>query len=313
MATETTSTLSGAVKTYYERVLLDRLLANYVHGQFAQTGTTRVIPQSGGKTIEWRRYASLTAATTPLTEGSTPAGSNASVTQVTATPGQYGDFITYSDVLELTAVDPVLSEFARMFGEQAGDTLDKVCRDVLAAGTAVQYSDAAGARGSVAASNKFDAAEMLLAVRTLETANVPKFADAMGGSYVCIVHPKTVYDIRNDSAWTNASQYAGSMQVFSGEAGRLYGLRFVETSNAKVFTGAGSGGIDVYGTLILGQDAYGKAAFVGQDMVQFFAKPIGSSGSADPLDQRGSAGWKVSHVSKILNETRMLRVEHAVT
>jgi N4-gp56 family major capsid protein len=116
-------------------------------------------------------------------------------------------------------------------------------------------------------------------------------------------------------------------------------VRFLRTSVAKVFTGAGASGIDVYGTLIFGRHWYGVAKWddmnqggvqkmtqglndggqsnvpaIGQydQMVQMFIKALGSSGSADPLNQRGTIGWKVSHVCKILNQLCGVRVEHAV-
>lgn len=313
MSIETVTTLANAVKTFYERKLLDRLVPQYLHGMFAQGGMVKELPQGGGKTVEWRRYSNLSAATTPLTEGTTPAGNNHTVTLVTATPSQYGDFILYSDVLNLTMIDPFLSTTAEIFGDQAGNTLDQICRDVLVAGTNVQYADAVGARGSVASTNKLEAAEIRLAVKTLEAANVPKIPDEFGGSYMAIVHPNAAYDMRGDTLWVAADEYAGSGKIFSGELGRLYGVRFIESSNAKIFTGAGAAGIDVYATLILGRDAYGKCAFPGQSQVQFYVKPVGSSGSADPLEQRGSIGWKVSEKTKILEEARLLRIEHAVS
>lgn len=313
MAVETVTTLANAVKTFYERQLLDRLIPRYVHGMFAQGGAVKEIPGGSGKTVEWRRYSNLTAATTPLTEGTTPGGNNHTVTLVTATPSQYGDFITYSDVLDLVMIDPFLATTAQIFGDQAGDTLDQVCRDVLVAGTNVQYADAVANRASVDTTNKLDAAEVLKAVRALEAANVPKIPDEFGGSYMAIVHPNAAYDIRLDSTWSDADEYAGSGKIFSGELGRLYGVRFIPTSNAKIFTGAGVGAIDVYATLIMGRDAYGKCAFPGQSQVEFYVKPVGSSGSADPLNQRGTIGWKVSEKTKILEESRIRRIEHAVS
>jgi N4-gp56 family major capsid protein len=313
MANETIATLTNATKTYYERVLLERLQATYAHGRYAQGGKVKEIPGQAGKTIEWRRWGSLTAATTPLTEGTTPAGNNHSISVVTATPAQFGAYTVYSDALELTAIDPILEEMAAVFGEQAGDTLDQVCRDVLAAGSAIQYADSVGARGSVGIANKLNADEILLAVRTLEGANVPKIPDEFGGSYVAFVSEKSVYDLRNDPLWVATSQYAGSARIESGELGRIHGVRFIMTTNAKKFTGEGALGIDVHATIVIGKDAYGIAALSGQSMVEFYVKPVGSSGSADPLNQRGSVGWKVSEKTAILNNSRLIRIEHAVT
>ena len=71
------------------------------------------------------------AATTPLDEGITPAGSSLSVTD----RAQYGDFITITDKLDYQSQDPVLMEAAEILGDQMGDTLDQLTRDVLTAGS----------------------------------------------------------------------------------------------------------------------------------------------------------------------------------
>ena len=92
--------LSVEMKTFYDKTLIHLAGAKLVHDQFGQK---RPIPQNGGKVIEFRKFAPLAKATTPLTEGVTPSGKNLEVSTVTATVSQYGDFVTQTDMLELTA------------------------------------------------------------------------------------------------------------------------------------------------------------------------------------------------------------------
>jgi N4-gp56 family major capsid protein len=132
--TQTTGIVSAEMQTYYDKKLLSRLIANFIHMQWGQK---RPIPKNTGNTINFRKFASLTTATTPLTEGTTPAGNSITVTALTASPSQYGDFVQVSDVLDLEAIDPVLDEMATVLGEQASETLDEVTRDILVAGTTV--------------------------------------------------------------------------------------------------------------------------------------------------------------------------------
>ena len=40
-----------------------------------------------------------------------------------------------------------------------------------------------------------------------------------------------------------------------------------------------------------------------------FVKPKGSAGTADPLDQRSTQGWKMVHAAEILTEEFMCRIE----
>ena len=121
MNTNTTlsSGLSVENKTFYDKTLLVEAQPLLVHDQFAQK---RPIPKNGGKNIEFRKFASLPKATTPLTEGVTPDGKSLSVTAITAEVAQYGDYVVYSDVLDLTAIDPVVTEGVKVIGNQAGLT-----------------------------------------------------------------------------------------------------------------------------------------------------------------------------------------------
>jgi len=220
------------------------------------------------------------------------------------------DFIEVSDILDLVAIDPVLDEMADVLGDQASDTLDQVARDVLAAGTSVQYAAGRASRVTVAAGDNLTVNEIRKAVRTLKRNNAKPLE---GGDYVAIVEPGTTYDLQSDTKWEQAAQYAGSRQIFTGEIGRLYGVRFVETTNAKKFPGAGAAGVDVYCTLVIGKDAYGVVDVAGSGNVQNIIKPHGSAGTADPLNQRGTSGWKALFTTKILQQAAMLRIEHTVS
>ena len=53
---------------------------------------------------------------------------------------------------------------------------------------------------------------------------------------------------------------------------------------------AGAKGRDVYATLIFGDNAYGVTEIRGGGL-QHIVKQLGSAGSADPLNQRGTAGY----------------------
>jgi N4-gp56 family major capsid protein len=305
--TQTTAIVTAEMQTYYDKKLLARLIPNFIHMQWGQK---RPIPKAGGNTINFRKFASLTAATTPMSEGVTPAGNSITVTALTASPSQYGDFVQVSDVLDLEAIDPVLDEMATVLGEQASDTLDQVTRDILVAGTTVQYANSRVSRVTVAAGDNLTVLEIRKAVRTLKR---NKAKPIEGGDFVAIVEPGATFDLQGDAAWINANQYAGSKAIFNGEIGRIYGVRFVETANAKKFTGAGAAGIDVFATVILGNDAYGIVDVAGSGAVQNIIKPVGSAGSADPLNQRATTGWKALFTAVILQQTAMIRIEHAAS
>lgn len=298
--------LSPEMKTFYDKALLKFAKPNLVHDQFAQK---RNIPKNGGKTIEFRRYSQLPKAMTPLTEGVTPDGQNLNVTTLTATVAQYGGYITLSDMLILTAIDNNLMEAIELLGDQAGRTLDTITREVLVAGTHVLYAGGTvSARTGLTASMKLTVADIKKAVRELKVG----LAKKINGSYVAIIHPDCVYDLENDDEWVNASQYAGSTQIFEGEIGKLYGVRFVETTEAKIWAKAGASNISVYATLVMGDNAYGTTNVEGGGL-QSIVKQLGSGGTADPLNQRATAGWKAVKTAEILYDDYIVRIESAST
>ena len=302
MNTNTTldSGLSLENKTYYDMTLIDEAQANLVHDQFAQK---RPIPKNGGKKIEFRKFASLPKAMTPLTEGVTPDGKKLSVTSIEAEVAQYGDYITQSDVLELTSIDNTIVEATKILGRQAGLTLDTITRNVMQSGTNVFYCPKADGtavtkRADLDATCKLTVDVVNRVVALLKKNNAPK----INGDYVAIIHPLVAYDLISDPAWIEAHKYAQPDAIYNGELGKIGGVRFVESSEAKVYEGG------VFGCLFLADGAYGVTEITGGGL-ETIIKQKGSAGTADPLDQRSSIGWKAIKTAEILVEPYMVRVE----
>ena len=238
--TQTTSTanpgndLSAEMKTYYEKRLIDIASPKLVHDQF---GDFYPVPKNGGRTVEFRRYSPLGKANKPLTEGVTPSGRKLNVTGETAEIAQYGDYVELSDMLLLTAIDNNVVQATKLLGAQAGATLDTIVREVINGGTNVQYADdSVSARhllvgGKESGNNYLTVSMIKRAARKLKAMN----AEKIDGAYVAIIHPDVAYDLMHDPDWVNASEYAGSCNIFEGEIGKIAGVRFVETSEAKIF------------------------------------------------------------------------------
>jgi len=300
--------LSAEMKTFYDMTLIDEAQANLVHDQFGQK---RPIPANGGKVIEFRKFAPLAKATTPLTEGVTPDGKQLSVSTVTATVSQYGDYITQSDMLELTALDNTILESAKLLGRQAGATLDTVVRNVLHSGTNVMYAEKKTDAGTEEVLSRAALDENCVitveliqrAVAKLRAQNAP----TINGKYVGIVHPYVAYDLMRDPEWIDAHKYAQPDNLYEGEIGEIAGVRFVQTTEAKIYNG-GSDGLAVFGTLIFGDGAYGVTEVAGGGL-EIIVKQRGSSGTADPLDQRSSVGWKAIKTAELLIENYLVRIE----
>lgn len=307
----TDSGMTAEMKVYYDNNLIRLAGANLVHDQFAQI---RNIPKNGGKVIEFRKYDSFPKALTPLTEGVTPDGRKMNVSVITKQIKQYGDYVTISDMLELTAIDNNILEAQELLADQAGRTLDTITREVMNGGTNVLYAGGKSARGSLANPTGSTSGDILTvkdiknAVRILKGANTKK----INGYYVAIIHPDVEYDITNDPEWVDASEYAGSSQIFEGEIGKIYGVKFVETTEAKIFEGEGASDANVYSTMVLGANYYGTTSVNGGGL-QTIVKQKGSAGSADPLDQRSTVGWKAIKTAVRLVDQYAVRIESVAT
>ncbi len=298
--TTATEGLSAENKTFYDMALIDEAGPILVHDQFGQK---RPIPQNGGKKIEFRKYASLPKATEPLTEGVTPDGKKLTVTAVEAEVSQYGDYIVQSDVLELTAIDNTIVEATKILGRQAGLTLDTITRNVLQTGTNVYYAPKGDgtpvtSRDELDGTCRLTVALVKRIVAFLRANNTPR----INGDYVAIIHPYVAYDLMSDPEWIEAHKYATPENIYEGEIGKVAGVRFVETSEAKVYEGG------VFGCLFLGDGAFGVTEVTGGGL-ETIIKQKGSAGTADPLDQRSSIGWKALKTAEILVEPYLVRVE----
>lgn len=297
----TDSGLSVENKTHYDMTLIDEAGPNLIHDQFGQK---RPIPKNGGKKIEFRKFAVLPKALTPLTEGVTPDGKKLSATAIEATVAQYGDYVVLSDMLDLTAIDPVVVEATKVVGRQAGLTLDTITRNVLHTGTNVFYApkadgSAVTSRAGLDGTCKLTVDLVRRVAAFLKKNNAPK----INGSYVAIIHPFAAYDLMSDPEWQDPHKYQDTTNIYEGEIGKIAGVRFVESSEAKIYEGG------VFGTLFIAEGAYGVTEITGGGL-ETIIKQLGSAGVADALNQRSSVGWKATKTAEILVDAYMVRVEH---
>ena len=313
MNTHTTGTpgMSAEMKTYYDMRLIDLVEPELVHAQFGQK---RPIPKNGGKIIEFRQFSALPKALKPLTEGVTPDGNKLSVTSKTAEVSQFGGYVTVSDILELTAIDPIIEEATVLISSQAGRTLDTVVRNVLAGGTNVYYAPKSNGTAVITRTG-LDKTCLLTPSMVRIAANILKRVNAkkIDGKYVCIIHPDVSTDLMGTDEWKDAQKHVHPEKIYEGEIGELYGVRFVETTEAIIWNDSAEDdtpeGLAVYGCLFIGLNAYGVTDIEGGGL-EHIVKQKGSGGTADPLNQRSTIGWKENgYTACRLVEEYMLRVE----
>lgn len=308
MNTTQSSGMTAEMKEFYDRTLLERMKPNL---PFLKHGQKRPIPKGSGKTISFRKFHSLEPATTPLTEGQPPQAKNLTVTEIKATVEQYGDYVEVTDVLTETAIDPIITETVEIEGEQAGETLNIVTRDILLNTTSVFNVGGGVDEDAITAEDKLTADEVLKIQTIFRRANVKPMSD---GYYLMFMSPEQAADIMRDPLWRDVSKYANAAKnIEEGEIGRLWKFKFIDTTLVDPEDNAS--GVSVFSGLAVGRDAYGIVDIENGSKPKTIIK-IGKeddSDKSDPLNQKSTIGWKALMTAVRLNELALMRVNSHAT
>ena len=298
----TNSALSAGMQTYYNRELLRTFEPNLVHLQF---GDEHRMPPHSGLVMNMRKLIPLETNTKALSEGDPGESVMLAETEVTVQLQQYGEYARCTDKLDLTHLDMDIMRRTKLFGDAGARSIDAVVREELAKCANVIYAGGKASRAELTAADKLTSRELRKAVKTLKK----NHAQTFGGYFVAIIGPDTMYDLQEDEAFVKVSQYQDKENIYTGEVGRLFGVRLVETTEAKIFEGAGASGADVASVIVLGQYAYGVTSLKGAKP-RVIVKPAGSAGTADPLDQISTVGWKMDGFgAKLLQPEYAVRIE----
>ena len=313
-----TSKLSTKIQAVYDRILLTRAVDSQLFDIGAQVKT--IPARSNTKKAFAYRYKNMLPATTPIAEfngNNIKAPGKITREEVEYDVKHYGDFIVYTDELEIYDLDNIKSSFLDILGDQASLTLDTIRRDVLRAGTNVVYADGAADRATVAAGKLATAKDISTIAVKLKNQRAMKFKKVIAGAakcntfpirsaYLCITSPEVVEDFRDLKGWKNVEEYADYGKAMPEEVGSVGDFRVLEsTNNAPVK----EGGKNVYLSLFFGENAYATTTLRGKGGIRTIVKALGSSGTADPLDQAGSIGWKAIAGCAILNQAWLVRLE----
>lgn len=324
-----TSVVANEQQIYYVLTLIKRLLPYLPLWEDAQK--VRVPDRSGGfgssGVINMRKFASLSVSTTALSEGLAPDGLNPSTSTVTVQLAQYGDWIKFSDVLVHASIDDIMNEFMDLLAENAGRKLHNIIMNALTGGdvTQIVYGGAATAPNQLTNSDVLTSTVIKKAVRTLRNNNAPPYPD---GFYRAIIHPYQAYDLQSDSLWQDVARYNsgmgadGSINLITGEIGKMHGVKFRETTEVLVDT-SGASSAHTYSGFIYGPNAFGVFDLKSQSVADIdtdtgkgmtiHVHPVDDPTKDDPMGQFGFVSWKGSFASKVIDALRIVRVRTGST
>ena len=302
----TTTQVDPAISTFYDRLLLKRAQPKLIHTLFADR---KNLPSKSGNTVKFRRYSALTTATTKLNEGVTPPGQRLAKTDLTCTVSQYGDFVHLTDVVNLTVQDPVLAVAVEELGIQMGKTIDEIVRDTLAA-CASSTNCTGGSNGETP--TELHATGIKAVLKTMYNNDADMITPLIKAStgvgtaptrpaYMVLAHSYLMNDLENVTGFQPTSQYPAQLGVYDAEWGSVLNSRWLLSSVGHRNTTASP---DQFYCMFIGKHAYGIVDLT-EGNVKSIVKAYGSAGTADPIDQRATAGWKAMFVTRILNDNFM--------
>ena len=312
---DSTHTLAGELKTFYDTELLENARVEMFYAQFAKKQT---LPAHHGNTVEWRKWNTFAKAS-KLQEGVIPSGQKFGMSSKTGSIAQYGTYAAITDTLELRAYDDVILGATEEMGASAAETQETLIRDALLVNTNVMYCDnvtlASGATATAANCAAMEASATVIALLTpkmvakavtkLKKDRVP----TINGKYYAVIHPSVAHDLRQSEEWIESHKYSATSEIFNGEIGELHGVRFVENVFAPILGGTdynNKAGGKTYATYFFGKEAFGIIDPEG-GALQMIVKDKSQVGG--PLNQFSTVGYKFeTNGATILYPERVLRV-----
>lgn len=295
----------------FQKDLLKTIVENTVLDQFGKK--VNLPAKSGSKTMRFFRYAEAAAANiSTLTEGTAPTSSHLAAESVDADLTQYGEVISVSDLLMATELFNNVEQATLRAGRDGALKCDEVIRTELfsndtdiPSGNNIFSGPATSWGSTITAVN---AKDFLDAATSLKIQS----ATPIGNSFVAICGPQVCRDLMNDGDWIEAHKYANPESILKGEAGRIHGVRVIETTvpyEAAVgdqYTASAAGGY--FGSAVVGSEAYAIPNLSAQS--PFSPQIIITSGAdkTDPLNQKTTIGFKVFFTAKNIQPKHLARV-----
>ena len=326
--------LFSAAQAYYDRKLLERARPKLIAQDFGQK---RPLSANNSLTIKFRKYNDLSRAiaSLQLDEGIPGDGEKMSITDILASVRQYGNYVTITDLVQVSIEDPVLNEAVDLLSEQMADTVDAITFSALNAGTNVRYANASVDLASIA--SPIVSGDLDYAIRMFRRNNADPFTEIVRAStgfntfpirpaFWGFVHPDVAKDLENISGFISVERYASQGPVHEAEIGAYKNVRFLMTTQTPILDDAGNpvhnstfvpgttnaAKANIYSTILIAKNAYGLVD-LDKGTVKSIVKTPGTSDTSNPLNQYSTAGWKLLYTAKILDESKIIRIQSAAT
>lgn len=292
MTSVTSTGFSTMSSTLFNKVAQDRLTKNFVFYRFADK---KRLAKNSGQVMQFNRYVNINGTTATIAEGTLTAGElNLSANTASLTFSSYGQFTTITQTLTDTNRTTVIEEAVEVLTDAASDTVDLLhMYNYAASGTA----RIAGGKTTATLTNadKLTADELRLVVRNMKANNVRMFDE---GGFVGVYSPYQMYDLQGDTAqnsWVEAHKYTDKpvQNIFANEAGKLYGVRLIESNNVLT-TSVTASVTSAYMGFVIGRHAQAAVSLT-ENPIEIIVKLPGSGGTYDPYNNICTVAYKLPY------------------
>lgn len=286
--------LSAEVSTYYEKVFLARAEYELV---LKEGGQSRTHPVNEGRTVNFTQRQPIGIVSSPIAQLSNPVTCAITTCTISMTLSEYGLTTVASKMMTLIGIDSGMKETVAQVGQNMGETLNRLVRLELVNGTS--YYGNNHNVGTIAAGDTLDACDIRMMVRTLENNKALKYP---GGLFVGKTDPYSKFNLIGDSTWVNAKTYSDVQDLYKGEMGQLYQVRWLlnidDLCNTEATSTAASTVARHY-TYVHGADAFGVYDLA-QDKPRLYILP-NAVDSNSPAGRVSYVSWAGSYACKLLN------------
>jgi len=272
-----------------------------------------------------------------LTEGSTGVN-RVGVTKITVETSlkRFGNYLEYSDEVELFSEEPTQIHYKEELGYMAGQVQDDLTQiDMLNAAGVVAYTGTATSRDTVTDIMAGVSAYNLIRKTTkqLFINKAKKTTSVIGASTKISTMPvnagwtayidsdvkydlESVVDTSGDIAWIPVHKYASSGNVMKGEVGAIHDTRFIESPRQmfwKKDEEFNSQAADVHAILYITPESFATVGLQGNNKIVFKSKAPGKADSTDVYGLRGFFSYNFFYASIVLQPERIARIECAAS
>lgn len=297
---------------FCDKTLIESIYEEYTFEKYCDTVR---IPQNAGKTYTSRKELPYDANINELQEGVVPdEDAPMGVVEFQVKLANFGGWTSYTDEAEIYDIDNgVVARIARNQGGSVGEKLQYKLRDVFYssrnrwfAGVATVSATLAATRAGVTAIDLNDFKKIRTKLKRM------KVKPYDGKNYLVLISPEveqTLYDLKKtaDNGTYSFLEMQGFKQnlvdMSDGSIGTFLNFKFIpedalgEIKDASGNAVTNTGGSKIHGCVILGKYRGHKGVelvkLAGGGAPKTIIKEKGSAGTNDPLNQKGTVGWKM--------------------